>query len=139
MLSGLLSHSVKELSVSEVESLEGAVYLDARAKEEYDVSRIRNAIWVGYENFDPSLVESVPKEKTLIVYCSVGYRSEKIAEKLNQMGYKDVYNLYGGVFEWINKDKEVVNQEGLATDTVHAYSRAWGIWLKKGEKVYGTD
>ena len=50
-----------------------------------------------------------------------------------------VYNLYGGLFEWVNQGKEVVKPNGETTETVHAYSKSWGIWLKKGEKVYQHD
>ncbi|MEL6718853.1 MAG: rhodanese-like domain-containing protein, partial [Bacteroidota bacterium] len=68
-------------------------------------------------------------------YCSVGYRSEKISEQLLEAGFKDVSNLYGGIFEWKNQDHEVVDEKG-ATEKVHAYDRVWGFWLKEGKKVY---
>ena len=45
-------------------------------------------------------------------------------------------NLYGGIFEWKNQDGTVVDDEGSITDSVHAFDRAWGIWLNKGKKVY---
>jgi 3-mercaptopyruvate sulfurtransferase SseA len=70
------------------------------------------------------------------VYCSVGYRSEKVSEQLRQAGYQTVYNLYGGIFEWKNQGHPVVNAEGEPTERVHAYNRSWGVWLKKGDKVY---
>ena len=139
MLSGLLSHSVPELSVDEVDDLDAFVVLDSRAREEYLVSHLPGAIWVGYDEFDIAKVKDIPKEKPVLVYCSVGYRSEKISEKLEHAGFKMVYNLYGGLFEWVNQGKEVVKPNGETTETVHAYSKSWGIWLKKGEKVYQHD
>ena len=66
----------------------------------------------------------------------MGYRSEKIAEKLTASGFTNVVNLYGGIFEWINQDKPVVDQSGSETELVHAYSKKWGIWLNEGVKVY---
>lgn len=135
-LENLLSHSVKELSVDEADSMKNsAIFLDSREKEEYNVSHIKNARWVGYEDFTISRLNGISKDKPVIVYCSIGYRSEKIAEKLKTFGFKNIYNLYGGIFEWKNQDKPVYNSRGK-TDKVHAYDHVWGIWLNKGEKVY---
>jgi hypothetical protein len=68
----------------------------------------------------------------------VGARSEKITEELLKKGYSDVSNLYGGIFEWVNEGKPVYTNNRKTTK-VHAYSMAWGIWLKQGEKVYGEN
>jgi predicted sulfurtransferase len=59
--------------------LPNLVYLDAREKEEFDVSHIKGAIFVGYANFDMMNLPVFNKETAIVVYCSVGYRSEKIA------------------------------------------------------------
>lgn len=69
------------------------------------------------------------------MYCSIGYRSEKIAKKLLENGYDNVSNLYGGIFEWANQGNKVYNDYGETTK-VHAFSRLWSVWLNKGEKVY---
>ncbi|MDF9798804.1 putative sulfurtransferase [Catalinimonas alkaloidigena] len=76
MLSTLLGHSVPEVSVAEMKSNE-VILLDAREKEEYNVSRIKGAHWVGYDDFSLERVEEFSKNQELVVYCSVGYRSDK--------------------------------------------------------------
>jgi hypothetical protein len=43
--------------------------------------------------------------------------------------------MYGGIFEWVNNGYPIVNSAG-PTQRVHAFDRTWGVWLKKGEKVY---
>lgn len=111
------------------------VILDAREKEEYEVSHLKSAIWVGYKDFDMASI-NIPKDMKVVVYCSVGYRSEKIGEKLQDGGYKDVNNLYGGIFKWKNEGNEVYDQSKRSTNKVHAYSKSWGKWLVNGEKVY---
>lgn len=137
MLEGLLSHSVPELSVQEFASKQASyLLLDAREPNEYAVSHLSGAIPVGYDHFSmDNLPDSIKKDQAILVYCSVGYRSEKITEKLLKAGFTNVFNLYGGIFEWVNQDHPVVNQSG-ATPEVHAYDRSWGVWLKKGRKVY---
>ena len=76
------------------------------------------------------------KNSELVVYCSLGIRSESIASKLKKAGYSNVFNLYGGIFEWKNNGFTVYNLENIETENIHAYSKDWGIWLKKGKKVF---
>lgn len=137
MLFNLLDHSVDEISVSDASLEDSAtLFLDARSLEEFDVSHIKAAKWVGYDDFDLNRMDSIPKDTAIIIYCSVGYRSEKIGEKLEKAGYTNVQNLYGSIFEWMNQGQPVYDNDGNETQQVHAYNREWGKWLLKGEKVY---
>jgi len=136
VLRGLLSHTVPEIGVADLEVMKGAVLLDAREAEEFAVSRLAGARYAGYDHFDLNMLGDLDRNQTVVVYCSVGYRSEKIAEKLLEAGFSQVYNLYGGIFEWVNAGKPVVDASGKPTDRVHAYNRTWGLFLQKGEKVY---
>ena len=111
------------------------VIIDTRSPEEYKVSHIPGAIFINYNKFNKRMVDSIDRKQPVVVYCSVGYRSEKIGEKLQAMGFTEVYNLYGGIFDWKNNDRKVVNSSG-ATDSVHTYNKNWSKWLKKGIKVY---
>lgn len=135
-LKTLLSHSVPESSVANVNLEQVPYILDTREKNEYDVSSIEGARFVGYNKFDIDQVSDIPKDANILLYCSVGYRSEKIAEKMKEAGWENVSNLYGGIFEWKNQDKPVVDSTGLETSRVHAFDKTWGRFLKKGEKVY---
>ena len=109
--------------------------MDAREADEYNVSHLAKAKLVGYNNFNIDSLNVKDKNTPIVVYCSVGYRSGKIAEKLIEKGYTNVQNLYGGIFEWKNEGNNVVDKNGTTND-VHPYSKSWGIWLKKGNKVY---
>jgi rhodanese-related sulfurtransferase len=140
MLKTLLKHTVPEISVDSLAKCSGnVVLLDAREPDEYKVSHMQRAIYVGYNDFTIDAVKAVPKESAIVVYCSVGYRSEKVTEKLKAAGYTNVSNLYGGIFEWKNQRHDVVDEQGAVTEKVHAYSKLWGIWLKHGKKVYGSQ
>ncbi|MGB1268761.1 MAG: rhodanese-like domain-containing protein [Flavobacteriaceae bacterium] len=110
--------------------------LDSREINEYNVSHLKNAIHVGYEHFNmDKTIKKLSLKTPVIVYCSVGYRSEKIAEKLIKKGYK-VYNLYGGIFEWKNKKNMVIDTSNTETNKVHCYNENWSKWLVNGEKIY---
>ena len=126
--------SVRELAISKT----SAVLLDAREPEEFAVSHLKNAICVGYEDFNLKTVTNSIKKKDqeIVVYCSLSIRSEDIAIKLKKEGYKNVKNLFGGIFEWKNNNLKIYNQKNQTTDSIHAFSKKWSKWLKKGIKVY---
>lgn len=117
------------------ELLQKAVLLDTRESSEYEVSHLPDAKWVGYDSFEISALENTPKDTPLVVYCSIGARSQDIGKRLKQAGFQEVYNLYGGIFHWVNEGLPVYDEKG-PTRKVHAYSRSWGIWVKNAQKVY---
>lgn len=114
------------------------VILDARESQEYEISHIKNAIFVGYNGFELETVEKqIPdKNQNIVVYCSLGIRSEVIANKLKKAGYTNVKNLYGGIFEWKNKDFSIFNTQEKETDSIHGFSKDWSKWLNNGIKIY---
>lgn len=126
--------SVQELAMPKTQ----AILLDAREPKEFAISHLKNAICVGYDNFDIKTVTDsiVNKTQEIVVYCSLGIRSEDVAEQLKAAGYTNIKNLYGGIFEWKNNNFEVYNNREKITDSVHAFSEEWSKWLKKGIKIY---
>jgi len=131
LLKKLLHHSVPEIDVENAFlQKEQFTFLDAREYAEFELSHIKDAHHVGYKNFNTDRLPKLDLSNRIVVYCSVGYRSEKIAEKLSILGYKNVQNLYGGIFEWHNQGYRVVNSSGVTTD-IHPYNAAWGVWLSK--------
>ena len=133
MLSALLEHNVQEISPDSLNSdLDKFTLLDARSPEERKVSFIAGSKYVGYKGFKLESVSDIDKDSPIVVYCSVGYRSEKIAQQLNESGFKDVSNLYGGIFEWINKSYGLSNNEGECKD-IHGFSWTWSKWIDSRE------
>ena len=137
MLNMMLSSKTPTITVKQAEVNPASyLFLDAREPVEYAVSHIANAKFVGYDKFDLTHVNNVAKNTPIVVYCSVGKRSEDITNKLKAAGYTNVKNLYGGIFEWVNEGNKVVDSTNVAVNKVHAYNHIWGMWLQKGEKVY---
>lgn len=136
MLKALLSHTVPEVSVEKAFRSQNTLFIDARSAVEYNVSHLKNALWVGYEDFKMDRLSHVPKNQPLIVYCSIGYRSEKISERLLNAGYKNVSNMYGGIFEWVNQGKPVYKSGNKLTTDIHPYSAIWSLWVNKGTESY---
>lgn len=139
-VSNILSFTVPLKSVDELSKEKSDQYLilDTREKEEFDVSHIKNAQYVGYNKFDINSLSEINKDQPIIVYCSIGYRSEKIGEKLQKAGFKNVYNLYGSIFEWVNQGNEVITSQDQTTNHIHTYNKNWSKWVfnKKYKKVW---
>lgn len=136
MLRGLLHQSVPFVSVAQLQHQPAPVLLDTREASEFAVSHLRDARLVGYDTFSLAAVRNLPKDTAIVVYCSVGVRSEKTGARLSQAGFTNVRNLYGGLFEWVNEGQPVYTEANQLTTRVHAYAPSWGIWLQRGDKVY---
>lgn len=126
--------SVQELAMPKTD----AFLLDAREITEFEVSHLKDALHVGYIEFnlESTIKKLYNKDQMIVVYCSLGIRSEDIAEQLKNEGYTNVYNLFGGIFEWKNNDFTVYNSNNEPTENVHAFSKEWSQWLLKGNKIY---
>lgn len=85
------------------------VRLDVRTADEYAAGHIGNAVNIDVlkDDFKGRAVESLPKDKTIAVYCRSGRRSKKAAGILVENGYK-VIELDGGYVGWTEAGKPVV-------------------------------
>ncbi|MCK5441854.1 MAG: rhodanese-like domain-containing protein [Maribacter sp.] len=137
-LRNLNNESVPYIQVQEAFSLDSLIFLDTRRIEEFKVSHLENAIWVGHDQFNlDKIKQSFLNHSTpIVVYCSIGVRSEDIGEKLLEIGYTNVKNLYGGIFKWKNQGYPIYDTNGNETEKIHAFDKHWGKLLTKGEKVY---
>ena len=100
--------------------------LDVREVDEYAMSHLPGA-----RHFPPgSVVEGLPiaADVPIVVYCSVGYRSAVMAERMRNAGFTNVYNLEGSIFKWANEGRQTV-RAGLPVEEVHPYDAVWGNLL----------
>ena len=122
-LKSLYRNSVKTIKPADLKELitkgEKIIILDTRSPEEFNLSHLKNAQFLNYDSYSAEDLKKLPKNEKIIVYCSVGYRSERVGEKLQKLGYQNVYNIYGGIFEWKNEGMPVVNRQNQPTDSVH--------------------
>lgn len=135
MLTALYKKSVPLIRPKAIKNLQEYVVLDARSEKEYAVSCLPNTQFIGYESPKLELLDSITKDQAILVYCSVGYRSERIGEQLQAMGFTKVYNLYGGIFEWVNTKHTVIKPNQEPTQQVHGYSESWGKWIDQSIPV----
>ena len=83
------------------------VIVDARNWYESKIGRFAGAVTPGITHFRewPKVVESLKdyKDKTVVTYCTGGIRCEKASAYMIKEGFKDVYQLDGGIINFINK------------------------------------
>lgn len=127
--------SVPQMSTSKLDRLledsseNSILLLDAREPQEYDVSHLRGAKLASTEKLALAEFAKVKPGTLVIVYCSVGYRSAILAERLRAHGY-EVSNLEGSIFEWANKGLPVYRGDRQVTG-VHPYDEEWGKLLDR--------
>jgi rhodanese-related sulfurtransferase len=90
---------------TQLENDNNAVILDVRTEEEWNEGIIpgalMNDIYKG-QGFVCRL-EELDKNKNFYVYCKAGGRSAQACNIMNQMGFKNTYNLVGGFMNWAGK------------------------------------
>ncbi|MFX0041773.1 MAG: FAD-dependent oxidoreductase [Candidatus Hodarchaeota archaeon] len=112
-------HDINEIKTN------GGILLDVRTKEEFSARTIEGSVNVPIEELRKRLGE-IPNNKSIYVYCEVGYRSYLATRILLQSGYKEVYELTGGfkIFEMANATTEEImaacgGSENVIEEFVH--------------------
>ena len=94
------------------------IILDIREENEFDISHIAGAL-----RFEEDVLDTLDKNKPVLVYCTVGLRSNKFAKRLQKQGFKDIYELKNGLIGWSNASLPLINSNQDQTKEVHVYSR----------------
>ena len=108
------------------------IIVDAREPRERSVSVIPGAI--SQEDFKQREAELEGQNATVVVYCTIGYRSGFAAKALSDKGIP-AYNLRGGILAWAHAGQEVVNEKGT-TNRIHVYGRTWNLLPDGYESVW---
>ncbi len=98
--SGKTDLNVTEFS-QQLAASKDATLLDVRTPGEYEKGHLDNALNIDYKNNNfMSEVEKLDKNKPIYVYCLSGGRSSGAVSKMQKAGFKEVYNMEGGIMQW---------------------------------------
>ncbi len=77
------------------------VILDVRTPQEFAEERIENTINLDYytDTFEGEL-NKLDKNKPYVIYCRSGMRSGVTLDLMKELGFKEVYNILGGILAW---------------------------------------
>ena len=77
------------------------VILDVRTPSEFANGHIENAVNLDYysETFKNAL-NRLDYNKTYLIYCRTASRSGRVLDLMKELGFKEVYNIAGGITDW---------------------------------------
>jgi len=111
---------------------EPPLLLDVRTAAEFAVSHLPGALWLDPAtptSPTPGCLQDKPLDTPIALYCSVGYRSAIMGDRLQKAGYTHVMNLEGSIFQWANEGRALYQGDRLVL-SVHPYNRLWGLLLR---------
>lgn len=124
---------VKRIDTQEAQQMlqkKSYVLIDARAQDEFAVSHLKGSML-----YEESLVHKLNKNEPILIYCTIGVRSNRIAKQLSDMGF-EVYDMQEGILGWANNELPVIDSAGNTTKNIHTYNKSFAPLLKKGTAVY---
>jgi sodium/bile acid cotransporter 7 len=125
---------IGEISAEELIELLGTeelVLVDVREPVERAVSIIPGSI--SREEFESS--KDGYRDKTIVVHCTIGYRSGVYAKELASEGI-EARNLAGSILSWTHAGGDVVTLGGVKTKRVHVYGATWDLLPEGFEAVW---
>lgn len=78
---------------------ENLILLDIREPEELDICQIPGSLHIPMHDV-PTQLSQLDPDTPIVVYCHAGVRSLYVSHFLSDKGYRDVYNLRGGITQW---------------------------------------
>lgn len=97
------SDKIKTISSTELQSKVGQQIqlIDVRTPEEFLENNIEGSqnIDISSKDFEQKVAQ-LDQNKPIYVYCRKGSRSRKAAQKLEDLGFTEIYDLKGGILEW---------------------------------------
>lgn len=128
--------TVKHISTEELQEWLTAkdtakpVLIDRRERVEYDVSHLQGAIYANDREEALTIIKQAGKDRRIVIYCSVGYRSSVLARQLGKAGFTNIYNLEGSIFKWANEGRPVYRGD-REVHFVHPFDSKWRIFLDR--------
>ena len=115
---------VKEIKLEDFKKLNSKeiIIVDVRNSKEQSISMIKGAITLDQFEKNPNKY----KDKKIIAYCTIGYRSGKFVKEISKKGF-DAYNLEGSILGWIHHQGPLVDQNKQQTKRIHVYGSSWDL------------
>ena len=120
--------------LQQLQQREKIVAIDVRTPEEIAVSRIPGSITTA--EFERNLRQDSAqyRGKTIVAYCTIGYRSGLYAQKLQQQ--VEILNLEGSLLAWSHVAGKLLDADDNTTNKVHVFGRQWQLTSESYEPVW---
>ena len=123
-----VAHMTTAQLAEKIDRGQPVLLLDARSAEEFRVSHLAGATHAPYVHTALKAIRADRGRSTVVVYCSVGYRSSRLVSRLQRQGVENVFNIEGSLFGWANEGRRLTRGSEAAF-RVHPYDDDWGQFL----------
>ncbi len=124
---------VRHINTSEFASIpdrQEPLILDVRSTDEFRISHLDRARHAPSDAAVLAATAGIDRNRAIVVYCAVGYRSARAADLLRRHGYANAVNFEGSIFAWANEGRPLFRGTQRVTE-VHPYNEYWGKLLGK--------
>ena len=104
LLTSLSLHSqntIESISYADYLNIDNSndfIIIDVRTPEEHKIKRIKNSININfYDEKFIDLFKIYDKDENILIYCRSGRRSLEAVKNLSKKGFKNIYDLKGGI------------------------------------------
>ena len=109
-----------------------ATLIDVRTPDEFTKGHLENAQNIDWRSNDfGKQIETLDKSKPVFVYCLSGGRSASAASAMREAGFKEVYELEGGIMKWRGAN--------LPETTTNNTTKTVGLSRQQFEALVGSD
>src|SRR5688572_21708119 len=106
--------SVAEIAPAELAVASRALVIDVREREEWNLGHLPGAVHCTRGFLELRIGQLAPDPAhPLVLYCQTGVRSLLAAATLQQLGYRDVRWLAGGIQAWMGEGRDVAAEDGM--------------------------
>lgn len=114
---GAMAQSLPPREFKQALEKKHGILIDVRSAEAYAAEHISGAINIDLSDNFMGRIDSLDRHKTYFIYCRSGIRSAEAVRKMEKAGFKNIYNLLGGITAWKEAGLEVMRNEGLQAHT----------------------
>lgn len=92
------------------EKSQNQTIVDIRTPQEYRQGHLKNAVNINlYDRAFSEEVNKLDKSKPIFIYCRSGNRTSSASKKMVNLGFEQVYDLKGGISNWVRSKNEIEN------------------------------
>lgn len=102
------SYTALEL-MNEMQKRDDILLIDVREPNELAKEGIKNSMYIPVDEI-PDKLPLLPKDKDIVVFCHVGFRSKQVRNYLHNEGYYRAAHLKGGLNSWNQELKKQASQ-----------------------------
>jgi phage shock protein E len=94
-----LPENIDAQTANQLRGRDDVLLIDVREQWEYDEVRIPDVTLIPMNEI-PSRLREIPQDKTVIISCRSGNRSNQVVKFLQGEGFTNIHNLQGGILAW---------------------------------------